>query len=132
MSTIPREGLPHYYEDGGSAQTESQSSSEDATRKIFSSLLTRWTFREFPFKSPPTDGKRIHDAGHQEESGPRTEVHLVIEVRFASAVYAALGQAAAPKVAGMMIGAFEERAREVLGSGFAEGIEGTERAGKGG
>ena len=132
VSSIPREQLPHYYEDGGSAQTESQSSSEDATSKIFSSLLTRWTFREFPFKSPPTDGKRIHDAGHKEDSAPRTEVDLVIEVRFASAVYAALSQAAAPKVAGMMIGAFEKRAREVLGSGHAEGQEGIERAGKGG
>lgn len=132
VSSIPRGHLPHYYEEGGSSETESQSGSEDATRKIFSSLLTRWTFKEFPFKSPPTDGKRIHDAGHQEDSGPRTEVNLVIEVRFASAVYAALSQAAAPKVAGMMIGAFEKRAREVLGSGHAEGREGIERAGKGG
>ena len=131
-SSIPREQLPHYYENGNSMADSPQSSSEDATSKIFSSLLTRWTLREFPFKSPPSDGKRIHDAGREEASAPRTEVDLVIEVRFANPMYAALSQAAAPKVAGMMIGAFENRVREVLGSGHAEGREGVERAGKGG
>ena len=50
-----------------------------------------------------------------EPSEPRTEVSLTIEVRFASAMYSALSQAAAPKVAGMMVEAFERRAREMLG-----------------
>ena len=45
---------------------------------------------------------------------------LVIEVRFASAVYSALSQVAAPKVAGMMVEAFEKRARDVLGEGHGE------------
>ena len=76
--------------------------------------------------------KPVHDAGSEEESAPRTEVGLVIEVRFASAVYSALSQAAAPKVAGMVIEAFEKRARVVLGEGHAPGREGIERqAGKG-
>lgn len=44
-------------------------------------------------------------------------MNLFIEVRFASAVYSALSQAAAPKVAGMMVEAFEKRAVEVLGEG---------------
>ena len=131
-SSIPREQLPHYYENDSSSADPCPSSSEDATSKLFSSLLTRWTLREFPFKSPPSDGKRIHDAGHEEASAPRTEVDLVIEVRFANPMYAALSQAAAPKVAGMMIGAFEKRVREVLGAGHAEGREGSERAAKGG
>lgn len=129
-SSILREQLPHYYQNDHSSADPRPSSSEDATSKIFSSLLTRWTLREFPFKSPPSDGKRIHDAGHEEASAPRTEVDLVIEVRFANPMYAALSQAAAPKVAGMMIGAFEKRAREVLGTGHAEGMEAIERAGK--
>ena len=127
--------IPHYYNDDVSSQGSKDSGVEDATSKIFASLLTRWTLREFPFKSPPTDGKRLQDAGHEEASGPRTEVNLVIEVRFASAVYAALSQAAAPKVAGIMVEAFERRAREVLGKGHAVGQkeqEGLERAGKGG
>ena len=48
-------------------------------------------------------------------------MNLHIEVRFASAVYSALSQAAAPKVAGMMVEAFEARAKEVLGQGH--GVE---------
>lgn len=40
---------------------------------------------------------------------------MTLEVRFASAVYSALSQAAAPKVAGIMIDAFEKRAAQVLG-----------------
>lgn len=52
----------------------------------------------------------------------------MIEAQFASAMYSALGQAAAPKVAGMMISAFEKRAREVLGEGH--GVE--ERGASGG
>ena len=45
----------------------------------------------------------------------------MIEAQFASAVYSALSQAAAPKVAGMMIEAFEKRAKSVLGKGH--GVE---------
>lgn len=123
-STIKREELPHYYEGG-----EEEAGSEEGNNPLFSSLLTRWTLREFPFKPPPAEGtgRKVHDSGREEKSAPRTEVDLVIEVRFASAVYAALSQAVAPKVAGMMVGAFEERAREVLGEGKAEGREGIER-----
>ena len=43
-----------------------------------------------------------------------------MEVRFASAVYSALSQAAAPKVAGIMIDAFEGRAKELLGEGTGQ------------
>ena len=57
----------------------------------------------------------------QKPASPRTEVNLLIEVRFASAVYSALSQAVAPKVAGMMVEAFEKRARKVLGEGH--GVE---------
>lgn len=77
---------------------------------------------EFPFKPAPPDGKNPQEGASAPPSRPRTEVSLVIEVRFASAVYSALSQAAAPKVAGMMVEAFEKRAREVLGDG--EGEEG--------
>ena len=47
----------------------------------------------------------------------------MLEVRFASAVYSALSQAAAPTVAGMMIEAFEKRAAGVLGGGHGQGPE---------
>ncbi len=52
----------------------------------------------------------------------------MLEVRFASAVYSALSQAAAPKVAGMMIEAFEKRAGVVLGEGHGGESEAEEDA----
>ena len=76
--------------------------------KIFQSLLTRWEFKELPLEGSDTASTM---GGH----GVKTEVNLVIEVRFANPVYSALSQAAAPKVAGMMVEAFEKRAKEVLG-----------------
>ncbi|MCJ1276278.1 hypothetical protein MMC21_004083 [Puttea exsequens] len=115
--TIPRSQLPHYYDDPNHVSGSEKSAGNES---IFTSLLTRWTFKEFPFKPPPLDGRSPQEgkAEHPENpSAPRTEVSLTLEVRFASAVYAALSQAAAPKVAGIMIEAFEKRAAEVLGKG---------------
>ncbi|KAL8663484.1 MAG: hypothetical protein Q9202_003794 [Teloschistes flavicans] len=115
--TIPRSDLPHYYEDSSPHQQQEPDSSKDG--ELFTSLLTRWTLHEFPFKpSPPaeTGPPQVGDA-EANPSHPRTEVRLVIEAQFANAMYSALGQAAAPKVAGMMISAFEKRAQEVLGEG---------------
>ena len=70
----------------------------DPTRKdvVMSHLLTRWTLR------PSTLG-----------NGEGTEVDLAIEYEFANPVYAALSQAAAPKVADKMIEAFEKRVEAV-------------------
>ncbi|KAF6227089.1 hypothetical protein HO133_008530 [Letharia lupina] len=112
--TIPKSRLAHYYEDPGHEDDAEKSA---GNRSIFTSLLTRWTFREFPFKPAPPDGKTPQEGSASAPSRPRTEVNLVLEVRFASAVYSALSQAAAPKVAGMMIEAFEKRATVVLGQG---------------
>ncbi len=112
--TIPRSQLAHYYED---PEHEHDAEKSAGNRSIFTSLLTRWTFKEFPFKPPPPDGKTPQEGNASLPSRPRTEVGLVLEVRFASAVYSALSQAAAPKVAGMMIEAFEKRAGVVLGEG---------------
>ena len=110
--TILRSKLPHYYGDSGHSEDPEKSA---GNASIFTSLLTRWTFREFPFKPAPPDGKTPQEGNASHPSTPRTEVNLAIEVRFASAVYSALSQAAAPKVADMMIKAFEKRAAEVLG-----------------
>lgn len=85
--------------------------------ELFESLLTRWTLREFPFKPLPPDGKTPQAGNASLPSRARTEVNLTIEVKFASAVYAALSQAAAPKVAGVLIEAFEKRVKDVLGEG---------------
>lgn len=110
--SIPRSQLPHYFEDPDHNHDAEKSAGNAG---IFTSLLTRWTFKEFPFKPTPPDGKTPQEGNASEPSTPRTEVNLTLEVRFASAVYSALSQAAAPKVAGIMIDAFEKRAAEVLG-----------------
>ena len=112
--TIPRSQLPHYYEDPEHSHEPEKSAGNE---RIFTSLSTRWSLKEFPFKPPPPDGGNPQEKSASESSKPRTEINLAIEVRFASAVYSALSQAAAPKVAGMMIEAFEKRAGEVLGGG---------------
>ena len=118
-TSIPEAELEHY-KDAAMKQD-----SEVPTSDIFASLLTRWTLRPFHYKPPPTqkDGeppKGVAESNPGEgeispPSEPRTEVDLHIEVRFASPLYAALSQAAAPKVAGLLVEAFEKRAREVLG-----------------
>ncbi|KAL2040199.1 hypothetical protein N7G274_007102 [Stereocaulon virgatum] len=115
--TISRGELPHYYEDPGHKAGSEKSAGKEG---IFSSLLTRWSFKEFPFKPPPPDGRSPQEGNASSPSSPRTEVSLVLEFRFASAVYSALSQAAAPKVAGIMIDAFEGRAKELLGEGTGQ------------
>ncbi|KAL8851139.1 MAG: hypothetical protein Q9221_003942 [Calogaya cf. arnoldii] len=113
--TIAKSELPHY-------ENMSSSAEDDGENSLFISLLTRWTLSEFPFKPlPPSEQSPQEGDAEANPSHPRTEVSLLIEARFNSAVYSALSQAAAPKVAGMMIEAFEKRARSVLGEGH--GVE---------
>jgi coenzyme Q-binding protein COQ10 len=87
---------------------------------IFQSLSTRWTVKPFHYKPPtgqPQTDKTLHPARDQ------TEVHLTLNFQFSNPIYAALSKAVAPKVAGMMIEAFEVRARKLLdgpGSGIPE------------
>jgi coenzyme Q-binding protein COQ10 len=78
---------------------------------IFQSLSTRWTVKSFHYKAPtgqPQPDKTLHPARDQ------TEVHLTLNFQFSNPIYAALSKAVAPKVAGMMIEAFEIRARRLL------------------
>lgn len=78
--------------------------SEDMARRdgMLEHLLTRWTLR------PLEKGR----TGEEE-----TEVNLRIEVQFANPIYAALSQAAVPRVAEKMIEAFERRVEGVVGNG---------------
>lgn len=124
--TIPRSQLPHYYDDPDHSHHAEKCAGNE---RIFTSLLTRWNFKEFPFKPAPPDGKKPQEGSASLPSSPRTEVNLTIEVQFASAVYSALSQAAAPKIAGMMIEAFEKRAGEILGKG-SEDVSRTEKDGE--
>ena len=111
--TIARAQLAHYETDGEGPDGEKAA----GNRSLFTSLLARWSFKEFPFKPAPPDGRTPQEGSASAPSRPRTEVTLVLEVRFASAVYSALSQAVAPKVAGVVLEAFEKRATDVLGPG---------------
>ncbi len=78
---------------------------------IFKSINTRWTVRPFHYKPPPgtlqTD-KAVHPAMEQ------TEVHLSLEFQFSNPLYAALSKPVTPRVAKIMMEAFEVRARKLL------------------
>ncbi|TAQ84668.1 hypothetical protein B7494_g7009 [Chlorociboria aeruginascens] len=78
---------------------------------IFQSLYTRWSVKPFHYKPPngqPQTDMTEHDAREQ------TEVHLSLDFRFANPIYGTLSKAVAPKVAVIMIEAFEVRARKLL------------------
>jgi len=111
VTTIPKADLAHY---SGTFDTPT------TANNIFKSLNTRWAFVPFHYKPPtgqPQTDKTIHPARDQ------TEVHLTIDFRFANPLYTALSKAVAPKVASVMIEAFEVRARQLLdgpGSGIKE------------
>lgn len=67
--------------------------------------------KPFHYKPPsgePRTDKREYPAREQ------TEVHLSLDFQFSNPIYAALSKAVAPKVAGIMIDAFEVRARKLL------------------
>ncbi|KAM0286022.1 hypothetical protein ACHAQH_001212 [Verticillium albo-atrum] len=66
---------------------------------VFTSLVTRWELR--PLRED------AHD--------PATQVDLVIRFQFANPLYSAVSAAVSDKVAGVMIEAFEKRARRILG-----------------
>lgn len=69
---------------------------------VFKSLVTRWTVEP----ATRADGSRQHDW---------SDVRLSIRYQFANPLYAAVSSAVADKVAPVMIEAFVEQARRVLG-----------------
>jgi coenzyme Q-binding protein COQ10 len=101
QTTLSRHDLNHY-----------SSTSETPTAvNIFKSLSTKWIVKPFHYIPPlglPQTDNAVHPARDQ------TEVHLGIEFQFFNPVYAGLSKAVAPKVAGVMIEAFERRARKLL------------------
>jgi coenzyme Q-binding protein COQ10 len=109
-TTLSRGDLNHY-----------SSTSETPTAvNIFKSLSTKWTVKPFYYK-PPSGRPQTDNAMHP--SRDQTEVHLSIKFLFSNPVYAGLSKAVAPKVAGVMIEAFERRARKLLdgpGAGMDE------------
>lgn len=112
-TTLPKSSLEHHTNLTGSMQ-------KVGGNDIFTSLSTRWAVKPFHFKPSngnPRSDKTIHPPRDQ------TEIHLTIEFQFANPIYAALSKAVTPKIAGLMIEAFEVRARKILdgpGAGINE------------
>ncbi|KAL9069100.1 MAG: hypothetical protein Q9161_005747 [Pseudevernia consocians] len=113
--TIPASQLAHYHEAPAHGR-EAEKSAGQSTK--ITSLVARWTFKEFPFKPAPPDGTTPQEGSASVPSSPRTEVGVVLEVRFADPFSSVVSFGAARTVAGEMIKAFEKRAAVVLGQGY--------------
>ena len=103
MTELSKSDLPHHAASFDTPPT---------SNNIFESLSTRWIVKPFHFK-PPTGRPQTDKT--EEPSQDRTEVSLTIDFQFSNPIYAALSKAVAPKVAGIMIEAFEVRAKHLLG-----------------
>ena len=136
-TTLAEEDIAHHRVTaavGGAAGAETgvkEQEQEEAVRtELLTHLLTRWTVRPLPCTLSPT--MTAAEAGAQGETArPRdqTEVSLAIEFQFANPIYGTLSAGAAPKVAEMMIRAFEERVKSVLEGRSDEGKSGPELGG---
>ena len=113
-TTLLRDEISHHH-----ARPHADS---DPTRKdtVLSRLLTRWTLHPYPYKPPPDSAEHAESAHKSREGGKspstreETDVSLAIEFQFANPIYAAMSQAAVPKVADKMIEAFEKRVKAVV------------------
>lgn len=110
--------LPHYADIDGAATTNNNNKDETTAAEdtsLFKYLYTRWTIRPFPYKPPAKDeGNPLYG---QAKAKPieKSDVSLKLEFCFANPIYAAMSKAVAPKVAQLMVEAFERRAGELLG-----------------
>ncbi|TKA73540.1 hypothetical protein B0A49_07712 [Cryomyces minteri] len=109
-TTVKEEEIAHH-ESGRTTEVEDKTTDES----ILTHLMTRWTVKPFPYKPPPPSNNVPSDLPAREQ----TEVSLAIEFQFANPLYGSMSKAVAPKVAGMMIEAFEQRVKSVLdGPGY--------------
>jgi coenzyme Q-binding protein COQ10 len=98
---LKRADIAHHFNTGAGGEEGLRTGTATGRDSIFKSLRTRWTV------TPVLPQNGVLE---------KTDVRLTIDFQFANPLYAALSMAAAPKLAGVMIEAFEERARKVLGS----------------
>ncbi|KAI2623296.1 hypothetical protein GGR54DRAFT_597501 [Hypoxylon sp. NC1633] len=99
-----RSGLEKEKFDADREQEDEAQAEAEAQGGVFESLVTRWTV------TPATETTRADRLQHD-----WSDVRLSIRYRFASPLYAAVSSAVADKVAPVMVEAFVERARWVLG-----------------
>ncbi|KAI9851138.1 MAG: hypothetical protein M1838_004347 [Thelocarpon superellum] len=113
--TIREKDLPHY---ASATSFPSISAATSTSNTLYKHLLTTWTLRPFPYKPPPSDGTTPQEGRALTPATEQTEVDLAIDFQFVNPVYAALSKAVAPRIAGVMIDAFETRAAALLGGGL--------------
>jgi len=123
-TTLSKDEIPHHNNIDPAASSREGSEEKAVDQTILTHLLTRWTVSPFVYKPPPafstTNPASANPPKNPSESESdlpakeQTEVHLSIEYQFANPIYATMSAAVAPKVAGMMIEAFEQRVAKVL------------------
>jgi len=111
VTTIPSSQLAHHEDTLGS---------KAEPNNIFKSIRTRWTVKPFHYK-PPSGNPRTDKT--ELPAREQTEVHLTLDFQFSNPIYATLSKAVAPKVAGVIIEAFEVRARKMLDGTGANVVE---------
>lgn len=89
----------------GIIEARSADTEEDKSDGLFEVLKTRWQLQ----KMEDVRGQRVG-------LGTQTAVRLDVEVKFRSAIYDKLFAGVEEKVAGMMVGAFEKRIKELAAS----------------
>ncbi|KAI1818053.1 hypothetical protein GGS20DRAFT_387430 [Poronia punctata] len=96
-------------DDENSPLSQASRRTERAEEGVFKTLVTRWSLA--PATSAQDDGAILQAQNQVEWS----DVHLSIRFQFANPLYGAVSSAVADKIAPIMIEAFVERAKKVLG-----------------
>ncbi|KAF2176692.1 hypothetical protein K469DRAFT_678351 [Zopfia rhizophila CBS 207.26] len=118
QSTLDRADIQHHLGDEVSASTTLGDGNKHTQNQLLTHLSSRWTINPVPAAS---------------SSEPeRTEVSLSLEFAFVNPLYTTLSAGAAPKVADIMIKAFEERVKFLLrgSSDFAKASLGNIQGGR--
>ncbi|KAI9668253.1 MAG: putative secondary metabolism biosynthetic enzyme [Bathelium mastoideum] len=133
-TTLPAEDIQHHLSASPSASPSPQSSSPEpkadsppsTSTHLLTHLRTRWTLHPYPYKPPPLPPHPAPAGTPSPKQPPRpehatthasreqTEVRLELEYAFTNPVYANLSKAVAPRVAEMVVSAFEERVKALL------------------
>ncbi|KAI1284546.1 hypothetical protein F5Y07DRAFT_346919 [Xylaria sp. FL0933] len=93
-----------------SAPSSTIGSANRGEEGVFKTLVTRWTVT--PIESKGGGAGAVHRTGERTEW---SDINLDIRFQFANPLYGAVSSAVADKVAPIMIEAFVERAKKVLG-----------------
>ncbi|KAF2098643.1 hypothetical protein NA57DRAFT_56296 [Rhizodiscina lignyota] len=115
-TTLQSEDIKHHNNSDGRSTSRESGIWNGQGQQILTHLQSRWTLNPFPYQPPPVgNGKRTDPAAPTDTSARhQTEVQLSLSFAFANPIYSAMSSAVTPKVAGMMIEAFEKRVATLL------------------